>query len=74
MPLCERMKQISYGKQGDTKNRTQEVEVVADATLRAPVHPRKQMKCFADMVVRVLPRGLGFYMGKIHTVREYDPA
>jgi hypothetical protein len=47
--LGQRMKQTSNGKQGEAKNSTPEVEVVTDAMLRAPVHPWKQMECFADM-------------------------
>jgi hypothetical protein len=42
------MKQISYGKQRETKNSTPQIEVVTDAMLRTPMHPRKQMECFAD--------------------------
>jgi hypothetical protein len=30
--------------------------------------------CRVAHVVRVLPHGFGFRIGKIHTVREYDPA
>ena len=48
VPL-KRMKQISYGKQRETKNSTPQIEVVTDAMLRTPMHPRKQMECFADM-------------------------
>jgi hypothetical protein len=47
--LWKRMKQISYGKQRETKRRTQEVEIVTNAMLRAPMHPRNQMKCFEEM-------------------------
>jgi hypothetical protein len=43
------MKQISYGKQGETKNRTPEIEVMTYAVLLPPMHPRKQVKCFSDM-------------------------
>jgi len=43
------MKQISYGKQRETKNSTPEIKVMTNAMLQAPMHPRKQMKCFADM-------------------------
>jgi len=31
------------------KNSTSEVEVVTDAMIRSPLHPRKQMECFEDM-------------------------
>ena len=43
------MKQVTYGKQREAKNSTPEVKVVADAMLRAPLHPKKQMKRFAEM-------------------------
>jgi len=43
------MQQISYGKQGKAKNSTPEIEVVTYAMPRAPLHPRKQMKCLAEM-------------------------
>jgi hypothetical protein len=43
------MKQISYGKQRETKNGTPEIEVMADAMFKPPLHPRKQVKCLADM-------------------------
>ena len=43
------MNQISDGKQRKTKNSTPEIEVMTDAMLKPPVHPRKQVKCFADM-------------------------
>src|SRR5260370_30254463 len=49
VPLCERVKQVPNGKQGEAKNSAPEVEVVTDAMLRAPVHPRKQVKRFAEM-------------------------
>jgi len=43
------MKQISYGKQRETKNGTPEIEVMTNAMLEPPMHPRKQVKCFGDM-------------------------
>jgi hypothetical protein len=43
------MKQISYRKQRETKNSTPEIEVMTNAMLEPPMHPRKQVKCFADM-------------------------
>lgn len=49
MSLCKSMKQISYGKQRETKNGTPQIEVVTDAMLIAPIHPGKQVKGFADM-------------------------
>src|SRR6266568_5830127 len=49
VPLCKRMQQISYGKQGEAKNSTPKVEVVTHTMLRPPLHPRTQMKCFAEM-------------------------
>ena len=48
-PLCKRMKQISYGKQRETKNGTPEIEVMTNAMLKPSMHPRKQIKCFGDM-------------------------
>jgi len=47
--LCQRLKQISYGKQGKTKNSTPEIEGMTHAMLEPPLHPRKQVKGFADM-------------------------
>ncbi len=43
------MKQISQGKQRETKNGTPEVEVMTNATLISPMHPRKEVKGFTDM-------------------------
>jgi hypothetical protein len=43
------MKQVPNRKQRETKNSTPEVEVVTDAVLLSPMHPRKDVKCFADM-------------------------
>jgi hypothetical protein len=43
------MKQIPYGKQCKTKSSAPEIEVMTSAMLEPPMHPRKQMKCFADM-------------------------
>lgn len=48
-PLFEHMEQISYGEQRETKNGARQVEVMADATLETPMHPREQMKSFGDM-------------------------
>jgi hypothetical protein len=47
--LRKRMKQISCGKQRKTKNSAPEIKVMTNAMLGAPPHPRKQIKCFADM-------------------------
>jgi len=47
--LRKRMKQISQGKQRETESSTREVQIMTDAMLFAPMHPRKQIKCFADM-------------------------
>jgi len=41
--------EISYGKQGETNNSTPEIEIMTNALLEPPMHPRKQIKCFADM-------------------------
>ncbi len=43
------MKQISYGKQRETKNSTPEIQVMTKAMLEPPMHPRKQVECFADV-------------------------
>jgi len=43
------MEQIPNWKPDKTENSTEEVEVVAEAMFRAPMHPRKQIKCFAEM-------------------------
>ena len=43
------MKQISYREQREAKNRTPEIDVVANALFEPPMHPRKQVKCFEDM-------------------------
>jgi hypothetical protein len=47
--LCERMKQVSYGKQSKTEKSTPEIEVMANTVSKPPMHPGKQMKCFGDM-------------------------
>jgi len=46
---AKHMKQISYGKQRETKNSTPEIEVMTNAMLQSPIHPRKQVECFGDM-------------------------
>jgi hypothetical protein len=46
---CQRMQQISCWKQRDTKNGAPKIDVMANAVLAAPVHRRKQVKCFKDM-------------------------
>jgi hypothetical protein len=43
------MKQISYGKKRDTNNGTPEVQIMTNAMLKSPMHPRKQVKCFGNM-------------------------
>ena len=49
VPHSKRMKQISYGKQRETKNSAPEIEIMTNAMLQPPMHPRKQAKRFADM-------------------------
>src|SRR5262249_30186649 len=44
--LGQGLQQISYGKQRQTQNRTPEIEVMANALLTPPLHPRKQVQCF----------------------------
>ena len=46
---CQRMQQISCWKQRDTKNGAPKIDVMANAVLAAPVHRRKQVKCFKDI-------------------------
>ncbi len=43
------MNQIAYRKQCETKNNTPQIEVVTGAMLMPPLHPRKEVECFADM-------------------------
>ena len=43
------MKQISQRKQCEAKNGTPKIEVMTNAMLIAPMHPRKQMEGFTDM-------------------------
>jgi len=43
------MQQISRGKQRETENSAPEVEVVTNAILKPPIHPRKQAESFGDM-------------------------
>src|SRR5229473_1746761 len=47
--LCKHMKQISYGKQRETKHSTREIQVMTNAMLKPPLHPREQVECFGDM-------------------------
>jgi hypothetical protein len=42
------MKQISNGKQRQTENGARQIEVMTDAVLVAPAHPRKQVERFTD--------------------------
>jgi hypothetical protein len=42
------MKQIAYGKQRETKKCTPEVQM-ANAMVKSPMHPRKQVKRFGNM-------------------------
>ena len=43
------VEQKSCGEQRETKSSTPEVEVMTDAMLESPMHPRKKPKCFANM-------------------------
>ena len=47
--ICKRVKQISYGKQREAKNSAPEIKVMANAMLKPPMHPWKQVKCFGDV-------------------------
>jgi hypothetical protein len=40
---------VSYWKQGETKDSTPKIEVMANALLEPPMHPRKEVKCFGHM-------------------------
>jgi len=41
---AKHMKQISYGKQRETKNSTPEIEVMTNAAWATPIHRREQVK------------------------------
>ena len=43
------MKQISNGKQRQTENGGRQIEVMTDAVLVAPAHPRKEAERLTDM-------------------------
>jgi hypothetical protein len=43
------VKEISYGKQSETQKTTPEIEVMANAMFERPMHPGKEVDCFADM-------------------------
>jgi hypothetical protein len=43
------MQQISYGKQRETKHSIPEIEVMTNAVLEPPIHPRQQVKGFEYM-------------------------
>ncbi len=43
------MKQISYGKQRETKNSTPEIEVMINAAWADPNSSKEQVKCFGEM-------------------------
>jgi len=43
------MKQVPNRKQREAKDGTPEIEVMTNAMLQPPIHPRKQVKCFGDM-------------------------
>ena len=45
----ERMNQVPYGKKRDAKYSTQQIDVMTNAILKSPAHPRQQMKCLANM-------------------------
>jgi len=48
MPRRQDVEQISQGKERYTKNGTAEIEVMANTTLLAPMHPRNETKSFAN--------------------------
>jgi hypothetical protein len=43
------VEQISDGKQRETEDSTPKIEVMTSAMLKPPVHPREQVKRFADV-------------------------
>lgn len=43
------MKQIADWRQRKSKHDTPQIDVVADAVLKSPMHAREQVKCFRDM-------------------------
>jgi hypothetical protein len=49
------MKQISYGERGETKDSTAEIEIMANAMFATPMHPGKQLQCFAEVSVGCPP-------------------
>src|SRR5438046_6179789 len=49
LPLRKRTDQISYWEQSKTKDRTREVEVMANTALSSPMHRMKYVKSFGDM-------------------------
>jgi hypothetical protein len=43
------MKQISCREQRESKNSAPEIQVMSNAMLKPPMHPRKQVQRFGDM-------------------------
>jgi hypothetical protein len=43
------MEKISDGKQCEAKDGTPEIEIMTEAVLQPPIHPRKQVNCFTDV-------------------------
>jgi hypothetical protein len=46
---CKCVKQVSDMKQCEPQSGTPEIDVVANALLKPPIHPRKQVKSFGNM-------------------------
>jgi hypothetical protein len=43
------LKELPQGKQREAEDSAPEVQVMTDALLFSPMHPREQMKCLTDM-------------------------
>jgi hypothetical protein len=46
---CKSIEQISYRKQKEAKNSAPEIQEMTCAMPQPPMHPRKEVKCFANM-------------------------
>ena len=47
--IAQRLEQVPRWEQRETQDRTRKIKVVTDAVLLSPMHPRKDVKCLADM-------------------------
>jgi hypothetical protein len=46
---CQRMGQIPNRKQGETHDRTPEIDIMTEAMRKSPLHPRKQLESLRHM-------------------------